>query len=110
MPCLRISLGGGGDRADALRRAICYRSLRLSGLEDGQDLGLTGFGASAHLVLPMVRSAVPGLAVFVFARSERERPSPWSWGPPGRCHRAESPVKLHAVIDTTPAWTPVVPR
>jgi len=35
--------------------AIGYRSLRLTGLQDGQNLGLTGFGASAHLVLKMVR-------------------------------------------------------
>ena len=31
--------------------AIGYRSLRLSGLKDGQNLGLNGFGASGHLVL-----------------------------------------------------------
>ena len=36
-------------------------------------------------------------------------PSPWSWGPsgPGRQRRAP-PEKLHAIIDTTPAWKPVV--
>ncbi len=31
--------------------AIGYRSLRLTEISDGQKLGLTGFGASAHLVL-----------------------------------------------------------
>ncbi|MCE9524841.1 MAG: alcohol dehydrogenase catalytic domain-containing protein, partial [Planctomycetales bacterium] len=35
--------------------AIGYRSVRLSQIADGEDLGLTGFGASAHLVLKMVR-------------------------------------------------------
>jgi len=35
--------------------AIGYRSLRLTGLRDGQNLGLTGFGGSGHLVLKMVR-------------------------------------------------------
>ena len=39
--------------------AIGYRSLRLTGLEDGQSLGLTGFGASAHLVLKLVRHRLP---------------------------------------------------
>ena len=34
--------------------AIGYRSLRLTGLRDGQRLGLTGFGASGHLVLHLV--------------------------------------------------------
>src|SRR5262245_18208532 len=53
--------------------AIGYRSLRLCGLEDGQSLGLTGFGASAHLVLQMVRARYPRTQVFVFARQEPER-------------------------------------
>ena len=53
--------------------AIGYRSLRLTGLQDGQSLGLTGFGASAHLVLKMVRHRYPHSQVFVFARTEAER-------------------------------------
>lgn len=53
--------------------AIGYRSLRLTELVDGQSLGLTGFGASAHLVLQMVRRRYPRTEVFVFARSEGER-------------------------------------
>ncbi len=53
--------------------AIGYRSLRLAGLRDGQDLGLTGFGASAQLVLKMVRHRYPRSRVFVFARAEAER-------------------------------------
>ena len=53
--------------------AIGFRSLRLAGLEDGQSLGLTGFGASAHLVLKLVRHQFPDTRVFVFARSEEER-------------------------------------
>lgn len=35
--------------------AIGYRALSLAGLKNGQNLGLTGFGASGHLVLKMVR-------------------------------------------------------
>ncbi|WP_254216905.1 zinc-dependent alcohol dehydrogenase family protein [Synechococcus sp. CCY 9618] len=89
--------------------AIGYRSLQLSGLMDGQDLGLTGFGASAHLVLPMVRHRFPASRVFVFARSAAQRAFALelgaSWAGPTE---AEAPVQLHAVIDTTPAWTPVV--
>jgi len=53
--------------------AIGYRSLRLTGIRNGQNLGLTGFGASAHLVLKMVRHKYPDVRVFVFARSEPER-------------------------------------
>src|SRR5262245_19037204 len=53
--------------------AIGYRSLQLTNLEDGQPLGLTGFGASAHLVLQMARARYPRSRVYVFARSDRER-------------------------------------
>ena len=49
--------------------AIGYRSLKLTGLKNGQTLGLTGFGASAHLVLKMVRHKYPETEVYVFARS-----------------------------------------
>ena len=52
--------------------AIGYRSLRLTNLYNGQKLGLTGFGASAHLVLKMVRHRFPQTPVFVFARSKNE--------------------------------------
>jgi propanol-preferring alcohol dehydrogenase len=52
--------------------AIGYRSLHLTGLQDGQNLGLTGFGASAHLVLLMARHRYPNSGIFVFARSEAE--------------------------------------
>lgn len=41
--------------------AIGYRSLCLTGLKDGQRLGLTGFGASAHLVLKMVQRRYPNI-------------------------------------------------
>ena len=35
--------------------AVGYRSLMLTGLKDGWNIGLTGFGASAHLVLQLVK-------------------------------------------------------
>jgi alcohol dehydrogenase, propanol-preferring len=89
--------------------AIGYRSLGLSQIRDGQNLGLTGFGASAHLVLKMVRHKFSGTKVFVFARSEKEREfalelgAAWAGGT-----EDFSPEKLHGIIDTTPAWKPVV--
>jgi propanol-preferring alcohol dehydrogenase len=89
--------------------AIGYRSLRLSGLEDGQNLGLTGFGASAHLVLMIVRHKYPHCRVFVFARSEEERAFARELGASWAGDtEEESPEKLHSIIDTTPAWKPVV--
>lgn len=89
--------------------AIGHRSLTLTGLRNGQLLGLTGFGASAHLVLQMAQRRFPETQVFVFARSEAEREFARelgaAWAGPTE---AEAPVKLDAIIDTTPVWTPVV--
>lgn len=89
--------------------AIGYRSLRLTELRDGQNLGLTGFGASAHLVIQMARHRFPHLQVFVFARSERERNFARDLGAVWAGTTDETaPAELHAIIDTTPAWKPVV--
>lgn len=89
--------------------AIGYRSLRLANMKDGRNLGLTGFGASAHLVLKMVTHRYPNARVFVFARSEKERAfskelgAVWAGGT-----EEKPPEKLDCIIDTTPAWKPVV--
>ena len=89
--------------------AIGYRSLRLTKLIDGQLLGLTGFGASAHLVLKMVRHKFPKSDVVVFARSEKERAFAKELGAVWvGATEDESPEKLDAIIDTTPTWLPVV--
>ncbi|MBN2437906.1 MAG: zinc-dependent alcohol dehydrogenase family protein [Deltaproteobacteria bacterium] len=89
--------------------AIGCRSLRLAGLSDGLNLGLTGFGASAHLVLQTVRHRFPHAKTFVFARNERERAFARELGAAWTgATEAEPPEKLHAIIDTTPAWKPVV--
>ena len=89
--------------------AIGYRSLRLTGLKDGQNLGLTGFGASAHLVLKTARYRYPNAKVFVFARSTKERAFATELGAvwAGKTTE-ESPEKLDCIIDTTPVWKPVV--
>ncbi len=89
--------------------AIGYRSLRLTGIRDGQSLGLTGFGASAHLVLKMARHRYPHSKVFVFARSDRERAFARELGASWAGDTAEgAPEGLDAIIDTTPAWKPVI--
>ncbi len=89
--------------------AIGYRSLQLAGVSNGQVLGLTGFGASNHLVLALARALLPDSPVLVFARSPiqrdqaRERGAAWA----GDTHDAP-PETPDAIIDTTPAWTPVL--
>ncbi len=89
--------------------AIGYRSLRLSNVGSGKTLGLTGFGASAHLVLKMARHRFPDVPVFVFARSAAERAFALDLGAAWAGDTADTPPgKLDAIIDTTPVWTPVV--
>jgi propanol-preferring alcohol dehydrogenase len=89
--------------------AIGYRSLRLTGLQNGQKLGLTGFGASAHLVLKMVKHRFPDCAIYVFARSTKERKFARELGAVWAGDTGDGPPqKLHSIIDTTPAWKPVV--
>jgi len=89
--------------------AIGYRSLRLANLPNGGRLGLTGFGASAHLVLKLVRHRDPDAEVFVFARSDAERAFAKALGAVWAGDTLETaPVLLDAIIDTTPVWRPVV--
>jgi alcohol dehydrogenase, propanol-preferring len=89
--------------------AIGYRSLRLSGLLDGQTLGLTGFGASAHLVLKMVRHRYPNSRVYVFSRTAAEQAFARELGAAWTGDTADTaPEPLHCIIDTTPVWRPVV--
>ncbi len=89
--------------------AIGYRSVKLTGLKNGMSLGLTGFGASAHLVLKMVRYKYPDTEIFVFARSERERNFAMQLGAAWTGDTADiSPVRMDCIIDTTPVWSPVI--
>ena len=89
--------------------AIGYRSLRLTGLQDGQTLGLTGFGASGHLVLMLARHRYPNSEVFVFARSPAEREFARELGAAWAGTAEDTaPIKLDAIIDTTPVYRPVL--
>jgi propanol-preferring alcohol dehydrogenase len=89
--------------------AIGWRSLRLTNLRDGDPLGLTGFGASAHLVLQLARALFPSSDIYVFARSPAEREFALSLGAAWAGATEETPpVPMRAIIDTTPAWRPVV--
>ncbi len=88
---------------------VGYRSLRLANIEDGQVLGLTGFGGSGHLVLQMARHLYPDASLYVFARSAAERQFALELGADWAGDTEEKPPSApHAIIDTTPAWRPVL--
>ena len=89
--------------------AVGFRSLRLAGIKDGQILGLTGFGGSGHLVLQLAKYLYPDGQVFVFARSEHEQRFALELGADWAGDTSDvPPVPPHAIIDTTPAWKPVL--
>lgn len=88
---------------------VGYRSLLLAGVQDGDVLGLTGFGGSGHLVLQLTKHLYPNSRVYVFARSEQERAFARELGADWAGDTEESPPDSpHAIIDTTPAWRPVL--
>lgn len=89
--------------------AVGYRSLKLTNIKDGDSIGLSGFGASGHLVLKMIKFLYPNSKIFVFARSKEERnfakelSAYWTGE-----FEEDPPEKLKAIIDTTPAWKPII--
>jgi propanol-preferring alcohol dehydrogenase len=90
---------------------IGYRALRLSNLEDGQILGLFGFGASAHIVIQVAKYKYPRGKVFVFTRPGQKEHQDLAkklgadWvGATGET----PPAKLNCAIDFTPTWQPIV--
>ena len=90
---------------------VGYRALRLTGLADGQTLGFFGFGASAHILVQVARHKFPNATICVFTRpgqTEHQKlalqlGADWV-GATGDA----PPAQLHAAIDSTPAWTPIV--
>uniref|UniRef100_A0A7C6AAJ1 alcohol dehydrogenase n=1 Tax=candidate division WOR-3 bacterium TaxID=2052148 RepID=A0A7C6AAJ1_UNCW3 len=90
---------------------IGFRALRLTGLKNGDTLGLFGFGASAHIVIQIVKYQYPNSKVFVFTRTgqiehqtlAKELGADWV-GSTGDL----PPEKIKCAIDFTPAWRPIV--
>ncbi|MFY9150598.1 MAG: zinc-dependent alcohol dehydrogenase family protein [Prolixibacteraceae bacterium] len=89
--------------------AIGHRSLDLCEMYGSKRIGLTGFGASAHLVLKLIRYRYPEAEVYVFARSIEERAFALQLGALWTGDTSDKPpVLLDCIIDTTPVWEPVI--
>lgn len=89
--------------------AVGYRSVGLTGLQNGHNIGLTGFGASGHIVLQIIKSKYPGTKIYVFARSENERAFALELGASWAGDTTDNvPELLDSIIDTTPVWKTVV--
>lgn len=89
--------------------AVGYRALKLTNIKNGDRLGLTGFGGSAHLVLQLALHLYPNSRIYVFTRDVAIQRFAVNLGATWAGDTTErAPKKLHAIIDTTPAWKPVV--
>lgn len=89
---------------------IGYRALKLTNLEDGGVLGLFGFGASAHIVLPLAKHLFPNAKVFVFTRPGQKEHQELA-GALGAdwvgASTQQPPLGLTAAIDFTPVGEPI---
>jgi len=89
--------------------SIGYRSLMLTGVTDGDSIGLMGFGASGHIVIKIIRNLYPNSDIYVFSRNKSERKLAIELGAVWAEEIEEqTPQKLNAIIDTTPVWKPVI--
>jgi propanol-preferring alcohol dehydrogenase len=87
--------------------AVGYRALKLCNLQDGESLGLMGFGGSNHLVLKTAKYRYPKSDILVFSRNASEREFALSLGAVWAGAINESPPEaLDAIIDATPVWGP----
>jgi propanol-preferring alcohol dehydrogenase len=88
---------------------VGYRSLKLTGMEDGKTIGLYGFGSAHHLVIQMVNYQFPNSRKFVISRNPVERELAKGLGADWVGDIDDkTPEKLDCAIDTTPVWKPVV--
>jgi alcohol dehydrogenase, propanol-preferring len=89
--------------------SVGYRALKLSGMGKGKILGLTGFGGSGNQVLQLSKFLYPSAKVYVFARSDKGRRLAKSLGADWTGDTATAPpLPIDCIIETTPAWQPVV--
>ncbi len=82
---------------------IGYRAVRLAEITDGQIIGLFGFGASAHIVIQIIKYKFPRSSVFVFTRSAEHRRLAKTLGADWAGSATDTPpCKINKAIDFTP--------
>lgn len=82
---------------------IGYRTLRLAQIKKGETIGLYGFGASAHIVIQIIRHKFPDNPVFAFTKTGGHAELAKSLGAAWTGLSGETPpVKLDKIMDFTP--------
>jgi len=82
---------------------IGYRTLRLCEITDGEIIGLFGFGASAHIVIQIIRYKFPNSPVFVFTKTAEHARLAENLGAVWTGRSGDRPpAKLNKAMDFTP--------
>lgn len=83
---------------------IGYRTMRLAEIKRGESIGLFGFGASAHIVIQIIKHQFPDNPVFVFTKTEQHAELAKTLGAAWTGRLGDMPpVKLDKIMDFTPA-------
>jgi propanol-preferring alcohol dehydrogenase len=82
---------------------IGYRTLRLAEIKEGESIGLFGFGASAHIVIQILKHKFPDNPVFVFTKTDKHAELAEKLGAAWTGRSCDKPeVKLNKIMDFTP--------
>jgi propanol-preferring alcohol dehydrogenase len=82
---------------------IGYRTVRLAEITDGQTIGLYGFGASAHIVIQVIKHKFPNSPVYVFTKTAEHARLAESLGAAWTGRSGDQPPeKLDRAMDFTP--------
>ncbi|MHC4757181.1 MAG: zinc-dependent alcohol dehydrogenase family protein [Planctomycetota bacterium] len=82
---------------------IGYRTFRLAEIKNGESIGLFGFGASAHIVIQILKHKFPDNPVFVFTKTDKHAELAESLGAVWTGRSSDKPeVKLNKIMDFTP--------
>jgi len=82
---------------------IGYRTFRLADIKAGESVGLFGFGASAHIVIQILRHKFPDNPVFVFTKTEKHAELAKKLGAVWTGRSGDVPgQKINKIMDFTP--------
>ncbi|MHC4725859.1 MAG: zinc-dependent alcohol dehydrogenase family protein [Planctomycetota bacterium] len=82
---------------------IGYRTVRLADITDGQKIGLFGFGASAHIVIQIIKYKFPNSPVYVFTKTAQHAELAKNLGAVWTGRSGDQPPdKLNKIMDFTP--------
>jgi propanol-preferring alcohol dehydrogenase len=83
---------------------VGYRALRLADIQDGQVVGMYGFGACAHILIRVIKNKFPNSPVYVFTKTQEHIDLAKSLGADWTGRSGDKPP---ALLDKAMDFTPV---